>query len=250
MKKKLLVVSLVVLAFAGAVFADFRADENPTWAILTDTAYTLRGGEWNIDLGGALSYGIIDGLMLQTNLYLWFPQFPNVQAKWTILPDSASMPAIGIGGSFGMFSMKWQDTSLPPVEISASLSVWNLSAYISKKIGDTIWLTGSYTYNSFNVTGSFAGSSFDLSDILSSALGTNDPTGVSNATLSFIYQLSPGARLVIESTAAISQSVSFTVIPGVAWAFGDNFRLKLFIFTAITERPVYFPGINLAWKIK
>lgn len=243
MKKKLFIVLAVVLAFASAVSADFRADEDPTWVIFADTAYTLRGGEWNIDLTGAVSYGIIDGLHVWTHLILWAFQIPNLQAKWNIIPDSGSMPAISIGGTIGNATYKEGDSSI-------GVLIWNLSAYLSKKLGDNIWLSGSYTYNRFNMTFTGPEGTTDLEEQLSTWTGSSDPTGMSNASLSFVYQMSPGARICIESVAAISENVSFSVNPGVTWAMGDSFRLKLFVMTALGAGTYYVPCVNLAWKIK
>jgi hypothetical protein len=153
------------------------------------------------------------------------------------------MPAISIGSSFAMATQKNGSDSITEI-------IWNISGYISKKLGDSLWLNGSYTYNKFNATYTGTGGSFDLNNWLKTATGNSDPGGLSNAAISVIYQLSPGTRLCLETFALLSSSVYFAVVPGVAWAFGDNFRLKLYVFTYMSATPVYFPMVNLAWKIK
>jgi len=253
MAKKFFVAALLVFIFTACVFADFRKDEDPVTAILCDTAYTLRGGEWNIDLTGPVSYGIIDGLQLWTDLYFYFAQALNLQAKWNVVPDSGSMPALTIGGTIGNASYK---QTINSTDVKVNLLFWNLSGYVSKKFNDNLWLSASYTYNKFNITGQSAGNSTSLEDTLKTITGSDDPLGVSNASASIVYQISPGARLCLEYLAVIDTldnnklNVSSSINPGVTWAFGDSFRLKLFVMTFFGSDTHYFPCVNLAWKIK
>lgn len=249
MKKTLLV--LLALAFASVcTFADFRQDEKPVIMIHSDTAYTLSQNEWTIDLIGPVSYGILDNLQVGTNFWVWFGQVPNVFAKWNILPEDETLPALSVGGLFGMISGSGTDT-VTLEEYKVTMMLYNVSAYVTKRFSEQFYANGSYSYNSVNITMEGPGESWSLADILNDSLGVSDSTGMHIASLGGIYELSTAARLMIEGIGYFYQTSStFVVSPGFEWAMGDTFRLKLAVTAWLGTTPFYMPYLNLKWRIK
>lgn len=247
MKKTLLV--LLALVFASVcVFADFRQDEKPVIMMHADTAYTLSQNEWAIDLIGPVTYGITDNLQVGTNFWVWFGQIPNVYAKWNLLTEDEALPALSLGGLFGMISGSGTEAGQ---EYKVTMMLYNVSAYVTKRLSEQFYVNGSYSYNSVNITMEGPGESWTLSDILNDALGVSDSTGMHIASLGGIYELSTAARLMIEGIGYFYQTNStFVISPGIEWAMGDTFRLKIAVTAWLGAAPFYVPYINLKWRIK
>lgn len=245
MLKRLILFVFIVFLIVPVLFADFVEGEKPVWAVNSDTAYCLDGGEWSIDFSGPITYGIIDGLQVGTYFWVWFAQIPSVYAKWNFINETDTFPAIAIGGKF--LQAVAENSSK-----TAKLTVqyFNISGYVSKKINEKLYLTGSYTYNKVN----FSSSSEDFDNFILTTLhnvtGNEDPTSISNITASLIYQMSKSTRFLFEGAANIYNKASYYISPGFEWALGDMFRLKLSVFTFTGENPVYWPYINMRLRFK
>lgn len=231
--------------FVSCVFADFVEGEKPVWAVNSDTAYGLQGGEWNIDFSGPVTYGIIDGLQVGTYFWLWFAQIPSIYAKWNFIQETEVFPALAVGGKFMQYST--ENTSKTA---KLTIQYFNISGYVSKKISDNLYLTGSYTYNKLN----FSTSSDEFDDFVINTLkditGQEDPTSISNITASLIYQMSKSTRFLFEVSGNIYNDVTYYISPGFEWALGDMFRLKLGVLTFFGNTNVYWPFVNISIRVK
>lgn len=245
MVKRIFMLIFIAFFAFSYVNADFLEGEMPVWAINSDTAYGLQGGEWSIDISGPVTYGIIDGLQVGTYFWVWFAQIPSIYAKWNFIKETETMPALAIGGKF--LQAIAENTSK-----TAKLTVqyFNISGYASKKLSDNLYLTASYTYNKVNF--STSSDEFDnfLLDALHSITGNEDPTSISNITASLIYQMSKSTRFMFEGAANIYNEAAYYISPGFEWALGDMFRLKLAVITFLGESNIYWPFLNMRFRFK
>lgn len=250
MKKKThLFLFISVFVFISApVFAEFRKDEKPVVMFHADTAYTLSQNEWTLDLVGPVTYGILDNLQVGTNFWVWFGQVPNVFAKWNILPEDEFLPALSLGGLFGMVTGSGNTNGQ---NYKVTMMLYNASAYVTKKISEQFYINGSYSYNNVDIKMEGPGESWSLSDILNEAMGVTDSTTMHIASLGGMYALSEAAKLMIEGIGYFYQTDStFAVSPGFEWAMGETFRLKLAVTAWLGPTAFYMPYINLKWRIK
>lgn len=231
--KKALVACLIVFAFSAGIFADFRADEKPVWNFYSPTAYTLKGGEWNLDLWGPITYGIGDFMQVGTNFWLWFPQYLNVNAKINILPEGDFVPAFSVGGSYGQIGG------------TNAFRRYTLEVMLSKMVTKDVFITGAYNYAGSEFTGADSDAANYLMDII---FGNRYRSAVA---LDVTGAFSPFVRGTAQAIVNIGEVINFDVAGGVEFAIGDIFRLKLGITAYIrTPDPGYLPFIDLAWRIK
>lgn len=243
--KRLFIVSISIFLVASCIFADFLEGEMPVWAVNSDTAYGLQGGEWSIDLSGPVTYGIIDGLQVGTYFWVWFAQIPSFYAKWNIIRETDSIPAFAIGGKF---LQAIAENSSKTAKLT--VQYFNISGYITKKLSENLYLTGSYTFNKFNFSTSVEGFDNDILEGLKNITGREDPTSISNITASLIYQMSKSTRFLFEGAANIYDKTYFYISPGFEWALGDMFRLKLAVITFLGDTNVYWPFLNMRLRFK
>lgn len=243
--KKLVFIVFLVFFVSSAALSDFVEGEMPVWAVNSDTAYGLQGGEWSIDFSGPITFGVIDGLQVGTIFWPWFAQILNGYGKWNFIKETESFPALAIGGKFMQATV--ENTSKTA---KLTIQYFNISGYVSKKLSDNLYLTGSYTYNKFN----FSTSSEDIDNFILDALknitGQEDPTSISNITASLIYQMSKSTRFLLEGAANIYDKAYYYASPGFEWALGDVFRLKLSVSTVFGEKSYYIPYINMRLRFK
>jgi len=236
----------------SGLMADFVEGEKPVWAVNSDTAYGLQGGEWSIDFSGPITYGIIDGLQVGTYFWLWIFQTPSVYAKWNFIQETDVFPAIAIGGKFMAFPTIEEEVTEGGSTTKEKLDIqyFNVSGYVSKRIADNFYVTGSYTYNKLNF--STSSEKFDnwLLNIINDVTGKEDPTSISNITASIIYQMSKSTRFLFEGAANIYDNAYFYMSPGFEFALGDVFRLKLSVLTLFGESNVYYPYLNMRLRFK
>lgn len=244
MKRLFIIVSALFL-FVLCVFADFVEGETPVWVVNSDTAYGLQAGEWSVDFSGPVTYGIIDGLQVGTYFWLWIFQMPSVYAKWNFIQETDAFPAFAVGGKFMQYSTENESKTA-----KLTLQYFNISGYVSKKLSENLYLTGSYTYNKFN----FSTSSSEFDDHVINALeditGQEDPTSISNITGSLIYQMSKSTRMLLEASGNIYEKTAFYMSPGFEWALGDMFRLKLAVMTFFGANNFYWPYLNMRLRFK
>jgi len=243
--KRFFICFFTLFLLISCVFADYIEGELPVWAVNSDTAYGLQGGEWSIDFSGPVTYGIIDGLQVGTYFWVWFAQIPSIYAKWNFIQETDSLPALAIGGKFLQAVVENASTTS-----KLTTQYFNISGYVSKKVSENLYLTGSYTYNKFN----FSTSSSDFDNFVLKALkditGQDDPTSISNITASLIYQMSKSTRFMIEGGANIYDKSYYYGSPGFEWALGDMFRLKLSVLTIFGNTNFYWPYLNMRLRFK
>lgn len=238
-KKVMLLVLTVLLLTSGKVFAGYHENEKPVWTMVNDTAYTLNQGEWNLDLGGPVTYGISDNFQIGSIFWFWFAQIPNVYAKYTLLEEGPANPAISIGGFYRGFSFDDSDNN------SVTLNWFGMEAFATKELSPGFYLNGGYSYNGLNASGSLGMDDF----ILLSWSGTSD---THRFIAGLINQLSANSRFYAEAVANTSiEDVGFSAGGGFEWAMGEMFRLKLGVYTFLnSDTPFYIPFINLYWRFK
>lgn len=241
-RKTAAITALALAIGTTSAWAEFKETEKPVWGMLHETAYTLQGGEWNIDLWGPVTYGVIDNLQVGTMFWVWFAQVPNINAKWTLLPESEAFPAIGVSGSFYNFSLNLEDEDSND-SFKTSISIFGLAAHISKQLSQTLYLTGSYVYN--GVQSSSTLSSED--NYILNYTGTNSSSSIVG---SIVADMSRSARFSAEVAALLSDTVNFNAGVGFEWAMGDTFRLKLGVDGLIRDSLYYVPFIDLHWRFK
>ena len=238
--KKALVACLIVFAFSAGIFADFRADEKPVWNFYSPTAYTLKGGEWNLDLAGAITYGIGDFMQVGTNFWLWFPQFMNINAKINLLPEGDIVPALSVGGSFGQIGGG-----------DNAFKKYNIDVIMSKTISKDMFISMGYNY----AGNEFSGASSDFwNTILDVFMGNRYRSAI---VIDFTNAFAPFVRGTLQATVNIGEVINYDAAAGVEFAIGDVFRLKVgltdFIREPLTADDMwnhFWPFIDLAWRIK
>ncbi len=244
MKKRSIFIVFLILIFYS-IYADFRDDEKPVWGMLNDTAYTLQGGEWNIDLWGPVNWGITDNLQIGTMFWIWFLQIPNLNLKFNLIPESAGLPAFSIGGSYSQFSimLPLTDSNGNKVDTKVNISWFNIGGYLTKQLTEKLYLSGGYIYNGFN-----ASSSVSTNDFLVFSL-----TGTGNASkilMDLIIESTKSTRFFTEGVLNLGNNLNFDAGGGVEWAMGDIFRLKIGIYVPVRENLIYLPFIDLHWRFK
>jgi len=242
LKRTAAIVALSLAIGTSSAWAEFRPDEKPVWGMLNDTAYTLNGGEWNIDLWGPVTYGIVDGLQVGSMFWVWFAQIPNVNAKWNFIPESDFFPALSVGGSYYSFSIKLSDDDSNS-DADISVSWYTLSAHVSKQLSQNMYLSGAYIYNGLD-------SSASLSTEDSAILNLSGTASGSKAVVSLVTDMSKSARFSAEIAANIAEEVNFDAGAGFEWAMGDAFRLKVGVDVLLRESPFYIPFVDLHWRFK
>lgn len=247
MKKILSLITIFLLTLAlGNLFADFRDDEKPVWGMLNDTAYTLQGGEWNIDLWGPVTYGIFDNFQIGTLFWLWFAQMLNFNGKINIIPETQAMPAFSVGGSYAQLSFtieKTNESTGNKEKSNVTLKWYQIGGYLTKQLSETLYLSGAYIYNGVDASASLSTSDTPVVSI----------TGTGNASkvlLDLIIESSKSTRFSLEGVANIGNKVEFDAGGGIEWAMGDVFRLKIGIYTVIRDNLFYIPFIDLHWRFK
>jgi hypothetical protein len=244
--KKTLSLTIIFLLILANLFADFRDDEKPVWGMLNDTAYTLKAGEWNIDLWGPVTYGIFDNFQLGTLFWLWFAQMPNFNGKINIIPETDAMPAFSVGGSYAQFSFtieKTNEITGNKEKSNVTLKWYQIGGYLTKQLSEKLYLSGAYIYNGVDASAS-------LSTNDSPVLNITGTGNASKALLDLIIETAKNARVSLEGVANIGNKVEFDAGAGVEWAMGDVFRLKLGIYTALRDNLFYIPFVDLHWRFK
>lgn len=236
--------SVAVLS-AFPVRAEFREDEKPVWGMLNETAYTLKGGEWNLDLWGPITYGIVDGLQVGSIFWVWFAQIPNVNAKWNFLPESEMVPAVSIGGSYYSMTFKLEDIFTHDTT-DVNIGFYNAAAFISKQITPKFALSGGYIYTGIGATLSNYNTADNwLFKNLTGSVRLN--TGFVNA----VVDMSPSARLSVEAAAhTASPKTLYDAGLGFEWALSEIFRLKVGVDCLFLDKLQYVPFLDLHWRFK
>jgi hypothetical protein len=109
-------------SLAGA----YSVNDSPTTGLSQDTAYQLKQGELNVFFWGWTTYGITDRFSLGTNFWLDMGSYPNLYAKFNVLPEGERHPAVSLGAS----------NYLSPVH---NIGAYDFSLYVSKQVGN-LWL--------------------------------------------------------------------------------------------------------------
>lgn len=244
-KKVLLTACVAAFLSSSAVMAEFNEGELPVWGMINDTAYTLNEGEWNIDLWGPVTYGVVDGLQVGSVFWFWFAQIPNVYGKFNLLQEGPGIPAISLGGFYRNFSFTNTSGS---EDVKVSINWYGIQAMLSKQLSETLYLSGGYIYNGVDGSGSF---SVDDSPFLSISGSGNSHQGVA----SLVTQMSKRTRFSVEVLADINDNlgetnVDFAAGGGFEWAMGKTFRLKIGVFSYFREEPFYVPFLDLHWRFK
>ncbi|MFA4967355.1 MAG: hypothetical protein WC624_03955 [Candidatus Margulisiibacteriota bacterium] len=96
MKNNIIALVIGFLILAGS---QSMAASKPSWALFSDTAYTLKEGKWNVSLIGWANYGLSNKIQIGTNALLTLFQIPNVYGKYVVVEESDSAPQISLGSS-------------------------------------------------------------------------------------------------------------------------------------------------------
>jgi len=75
------------------------ATSRPAWSLFSDTAYTLKQGQWNVNLISWANYGLTDNFQLGSNGLLDILQIPNIYGKYVLIEESAAAPQVSVGSS-------------------------------------------------------------------------------------------------------------------------------------------------------
>jgi hypothetical protein len=219
--------------------ADFQAGELPISGFSIDTAYVLPEHGWALkesfpEITMPVEYGAWKGLQLGTNAVSWLAAVSNASLKWNIFPEG-EMPAFSVGGAFAAaavknFQVKDGAGNVIGTIDKVAITYFNITGYLSKKIGD-LYVSGSFTYNKATVT--LTDSNYDPGQLDSDFMttmkyytGEEDPLGMTNMALSFMWQCTPSLRLLLEGLLLVEEPFAYYTAGGFIWAMGDTFRLE------------------------
>ena len=189
------------------------------WGLISDTAFTLRGGQFNISALGWITYGLMDKAQVGTNYLADIFQIVNLYWKYNFLDEGEYYPAVSIGAIHYSGPLK--------INNIGSGTDWSIN--LTKQINPNLSLYG-------------GGSRFSTTSLL-----VNFIRGM--ATQRFIGRVglimynSPEWRSYVESGFAVSSATYNDLSFGVEWsskALPCNVKLGLYF--------PFVPIIDLYWR--
>ena len=168
--RRLVLIALTALGLAVASRAAAYHDRGREWT--TNTAYTLRGGEFSLGVRD-LSAGVLDEVMVGTSALLWAvgPFFgtviPNASVKvrdWFHgdVAVSASVSVLYVDATAVL------ETYAPDAKVSGELLAVTSAVASSVRLGDTYGASVELMYAALGATGNSADASFEGSAVVDS----------------------------------------------------------------------------------
>ena len=193
--------------------------ERSPWGLVSDTAYTLKRGEFKISMLGWITYGALDAVQLGTNYLADFFQITNFYWKYHFLDEGEFYPALAVG------AIHYSG----PVKINNAGSGTDWSLNFSKRIN-----------SNFSIYG--GGSRFSTTSLLVNIIrGASTQRFIGRIGL--IYSDSPDWRAFIENGFAVS-TASYN-----DFSFGAEWNSKVLPFSL--KLGLYFPFVpivDIYWR--
>jgi hypothetical protein len=192
---------------------------NSPWGLISDTAYTLRKGEFKISVLGWITYGALDKVQIGTNYLADVFQITNFYWKYNFLDEGDYYPALAVGAI--------HYTGPVPINNSGSGTDWSIN--FSKRINPNFSLYG-------------GGSRFSTTSLLVNLIrGASTQRFIGRVGL--IFSESSEWRTFIESGFAVSTGSYNDISFGAEWNNKNlPFNLKLGLYFP------FVPIVDVYWR--